>query len=288
MDDPAASARAAPAQRPALEVPVPQIGRVLAGSLTQDASYHVRRSRGTEDWLLLHTVAGGGLLRPADAAALRTRPGDGVLLRPGTVHDYGTDPAIGHWTLLFCHVYPPATWAALLDWPEIAPGIGRIQLGTEVDLRVQQHLRGAARSGRLAVGRPELFALNGIEAALLWYDTQNPRRQQLDDRVLRVLEHIDAHLAEELDVSALARIAHLSPSRLSHLFTAQVGAAPGRYIEAQRMELAARLLEMTDDPVAAIAARVGFRDPLYFSRRFRAQHGASPSAHRARQRGPGG
>ncbi|MGO1286061.1 MAG: helix-turn-helix domain-containing protein [Brachybacterium sp.] len=286
MDDPAAPKRARAPQGPALEVPAPQIGRVLAGELVQDSSYRVRRSHGTEDWLLLHTVAGAGLVRAPGGAPLTTTPGDGILLRPGTMHDYGTDPTTGHWTLLFCHVHPPATWAALLNWPDAAPGIGRIRLGTEVDRRVRQHLRSAARAGRLAVGRPELFALNGIEAALLWYDTQNPRRHQLDERVLRVLEHIDAHLGEELDMARLADVAHLSPSRLAHLFSAQVGTPPARYIEAQRMELAARLLELTDDPVTAVARRVGFRDALYFSRRFRAQHGVSPSAHRKHRRAP--
>lgn len=293
MDDPAAlpvaptpGGRGGRSLEPALELPPPRIERVLAGELTQDASYHVRRSRGTEDWLLLHTISGGGLVLAADGTRLAPGPGEGVLLSPGIVHDYGTDPTAGHWSLLFCHVHPPATWLALLDWPDAAPGVGRIRLGTEVDQRVRQQLRGAARAARLAVGRPELFALNGIEAALLWYDTRNPRRHQLDERVLRVLEHIDAHLAEQLDVARLADVAHLSPSRLAHLFSAQVGTSPTRYVEAQRMELAARLLELTDDPVAAVARRVGFRDALYFSRRFRAQHGVSPSAHRALQRGP--
>lgn len=258
---------------------------MLAGELTQDASYHVRRSRGTEDWLLLHTVSGSGSVLAADGTRVATAAGDGVLLRPGTVHDYGTDPAAGRWSMLFCHMHPPATWLALLDWPDAAPGIGRIRLGTEVDHRVRQHLRSAARAVRLAVGRPELFALNGIEAALLWYDAQNPRRRQLDERVLRVLEHIDAHLDEQLDVARLADVAHLSPSRLAHLFSAQVGTPLTRYVEAQRMEVAARLLELTEDPVAVVARRVGFRDALYFSRRFRARHGVSPSAHRQRRRG---
>ena len=285
MDDPAAPQNAPTPRGPALELLPPQFGKVLAGELTQDATYHVRRSGGTEDWLLLHTAGGSGLILAADGTRLVTAPGDGVLLRPGTAHDYGTDPDTGHWSVLFCHVHPPATWWALLDWPEVAPGIHRIRLGAEVDLRVRQQLRGAARAARLAVGRPELFALNGVEAALLWYDTQNPRRHQLDERVLRVLEHVDAHLAEPLDVAGLADIAHLSPSRLSHLFSAQVGTPLSRYVEAQRMELAARLLELTDDPVAAIARRVGFRDALYFSRRFRARHGVSPSAHRERERG---
>ena len=56
------------------------------------------------------------------------------------------------------------------------------------------------------------------------------------------------------------------------------------YVEAQRMEAAPRLLEMTTDPVAEISRRVGFADPLYFARRFRALRGLSPSAHRARHR----
>lgn len=279
MDDPAAQRQATP-----VEVPAPDTGRVLAGELDQDTGYRVRRSRGTEDWLLLHTVGGSGIVRAPDGSGLTTVPGVAVLLRPGTVHDYGTDPAAGAWHLLFCHVHPPATWLALLDWPEAAPGIGRIRLGTEVDGRVRHHLRGAARASRLAVGRPELFALNGIEAALLWYDTQNPRQHQLDERVLRVLEHLDAHLGEDLDVASLAAVAHLSPSRLSHLFTAQVGTSITRYVESQRMELAARLLELTATPIAEVARRAGFRDPLYFSRRFRARRGASPTAHRARHR----
>ena len=257
---------------------------MLAGELDQGTGYHVRRSRGTEDWLLLHTVGGSGHVRAPDGTRLTTDPGVAVLLRPGTLHDYGTVGAAGSWHLLFCHVHPPATWLALLDWPEAAPGIGRIRLGAEVDERVRHHLRGAARASRLAVGRRELFALNGIEAALLWYDTQNPQQHQLDERVLRVLEHLDAHLTKDLDVASLAAVAHLSPSRLSHLFTAQVGTSITRYVEAQRMELAARLLEMTAEPIAEVARRVGFGDPLYFSRRFRARHGTSPSTHRARHR----
>ncbi|WP_193103581.1 helix-turn-helix domain-containing protein [Brachybacterium sp. FME24] len=273
-----------PRQIAAVEMPPPTTHRVLAGELDQDAGYHIRRSRGTDDWLLMHTVAGAGLLHGADDQQLTTSPGDAVLVRPGTLHDYGTDPATGRWHLLFSHFRPLPTWLALLDWPEPVVGIGRVRLGAEVDDRVQQLLLAAARASRMAVGRPELFALNGVEAALLWYDTRNPRQQQLDERVLRVMEHVDAHLAEDLDVPALARIAHLSPSRLAHLFSAQVGTSVMRYLEAQRMELAARLLEMTGEPVAEVARRVGYLDPLYFSRRFRARHHVSPTAHREQHR----
>ena len=279
MDDPAVRR-----QVPAVEFPAPETGRVLIGELRQEADYRVRRSRGTTDWLLLHTVAGAGLVHSTGGVTLTTSPGQGVLIRPGTLQDYGTDPTAGSWHLLYAHVHPPAPWLALLDWPEAAGDLLSIRLGAAVDARVQQALRTAARAARLAVGRSELFTLNGIEEALLWYDTQNPRRQRVDERVLRVLEHIDAHLDEELTAPRLAAVAHLSPSRLAHLFTAQTGTPLRGYVEAQRMEAAARLLGMTPDPVAEIARRVGFADPLYFSRRFRALRGLSPSAHRARHR----
>lgn len=207
-----------------------------------------------------------------------------MLIRPSSLQYYGTDPAGGSWHLLYVHVHPTAPWLALLDWPEAAGDLLGIRLGAAVDARVQQALRAAARAARLAVGRSELFTLSGIEETLLWYDEQNPRRQRVDERVLRVLEHIDAHLEEEPTAPRLAAIAHLSPSRLAHLFTAQTGRPLRGYVEAQRMEAAARLLEMTPDPVAEIARRVGFADPLYFSRGFQALRGLSPSAHRARHR----
>ena len=103
MDDPAVRR-----QVPAVEFPAPETGRVLIGELRQEADYRVRRSRVTTDWLLLHTVAGAGLVHSTGGATLTTSPGQGVLIRPGTLQDYGTDPTAGSWHLLYAHVHPPA------------------------------------------------------------------------------------------------------------------------------------------------------------------------------------
>ena len=134
MDDPAAAVRVQSAssrtsQVRAVEMPPPGTDRVLLGELDQSGDYRILRSHGTTDHLLLHTVAGAGLVHGEDGSVHRIGPGEAVLLRPGTLQDYGTDPAVGRWQLLFAHVHPPAPWLALLDWPEAAPGLGRIHLG---------------------------------------------------------------------------------------------------------------------------------------------------------------
>jgi hypothetical protein len=48
---------------------------------------------------------------------------------------------------------------------------------------------------------------------------------------------------------------------------------------------AARLLRFSDLTAGQIAHRVGFSDPLYFSRAFKRHHGESPTGYRARGRG---
>jgi AraC-like DNA-binding protein len=48
---------------------------------------------------------------------------------------------------------------------------------------------------------------------------------------------------------------------------------------------AARLLRFTDLTAQEIAQRVGYDDPLYFSRAFKRRYGESPSAYRERVQG---
>jgi AraC family transcriptional regulator, transcriptional activator of pobA len=51
------------------------------------------------------------------------------------------------------------------------------------------------------------------------------------------------------------------------------------------MSEAARLLRFTDLTVQQVALRVGYDDPLYFSRAFKRHFGDSPVAYRAQSRG---
>lgn len=264
------------------EAPHPHVVRVVAGEFTEGADYTTWRHRGTTDWLLIQTIAGSGRV-VGPAGAVVTAAGDAVLLRPHLRHDYGA--ADLSWSLAFAHFHPRAEWLPLLDWPLEAGGIGVVRTPVPIRPRVVAALRSCARSSTGSLPQSELFAMNALETALLWLDTQNPLRGRMDDRLLRVMEHIGADLAGDLSVDVLARIARLSPSRLTHLFTASLGIPPQRYVERERLTRAAQLLTSTDRAIGEIARDAGWGDPLYFSRRFSQLHGHSPTAHRRQWQG---
>jgi AraC family transcriptional regulator of arabinose operon len=261
----------------------PDFDRVLGGHFREGPRYSTWRTAGTRNFLVISTLDGRGRFGGPEGE-LVAGPGDAVLLRPGVRHDYGTASSEGRWEFVFAHFHPRTEWLPLLDWPLACGTVGHVRAESEVQQRVVAALLTVARMRSGPLQRAELFAVNALEEALLWLDTQNPLASRTDERVLRVTEYVAAHLAEPLPVERLAAVVHLSPSRLTHLFTEYLGRSPQRYVEGERMSLAKHLLDLTDRPIADIAREVGWVDPLYFSSRFARSTGVSPSEHRRRRR----
>ena len=91
-----------------------------------------------------------------------------------------------------------------------------------------------------------------------------------------MLEHLDLPLS----VGQLARRTAMSPRTFARRFRAATGTTPHRWILGQRVLLAQRLLETTDEPVAMVAARCGFATTAGLRMHFRRELGASPLTYR--------
>ena len=103
-----------------------------------------------------------------------------------------------------------------------------------------------------------------------------------DPRVAWAIAQMHAHSAKELRLEDLAQHVNLSPSRFAHLFTAEVGTSPARYLRRLRFRRARLLLETTYLSVKEVMAHVGFNDASHFSRDFRRIYGVPPRAWRQR------
>lgn len=100
------------------------------------------------------------------------------------------------------------------------------------------------------------------------------------DALLRVVTRVQADLAGDLRLDALAAEARLSRAHFQRAFAASVGVSPAAYVARVRAERAAFLMRVQDAPLLDIALGVGFTNPDTFTRAFRRRFGRVPSAYR--------
>jgi AraC-like DNA-binding protein len=98
-------------------------------------------------------------------------------------------------------------------------------------------------------------------------------------KVAHVLQYIDEHLCDQLEVEKLAELAHLHPNYFIPYFKKIMGVTPMLYVQQKRMELAKRVLSFSDITISNIANQVGM-ELAHFSRYFKKTTGVSPSAYR--------
>ncbi|AZP20320.1 helix-turn-helix domain-containing protein [Streptomyces aquilus] len=106
------------------------------------------------------------------------------------------------------------------------------------------------------------------------------------DTVGEVLVWMERHLDEEVAVEQLAERAHMSPRTFARRFQQETGTTPYRWVLRQRVLLAQRLLEGTDETVDAVAGRTGFGTAAALRHQFVRALGTTPNAYRRTFRGP--
>jgi AraC-like DNA-binding protein len=96
----------------------------------------------------------------------------------------------------------------------------------------------------------------------------------------RIVEYLDAHLPQRVDLAHLAALAGLSQSHFSRAFKASTGMAPYRWQLDARIRRAQALLIDTRASLEQVAEATGFADAVHFGRTFRKLTGATPAAWR--------
>ena len=109
----------------------------------------------------------------------------------------------------------------------------------------------------------------------MWYPAFLQNRH-----LLRAKDLIDLRYREPLDVTEVARAAHLSAAHFSREFKRAFGETPHQYLLTRRLERAAALLRNTDWSVTEICLGVGLKSLGSFTTSFTRTYGMSPTAYR--------
>jgi AraC-like DNA-binding protein len=103
-----------------------------------------------------------------------------------------------------------------------------------------------------------------------------------DAVVAQALGLLHAQPERPWTVDELAAAVHVSRSTLVRRFSDFVGEPPAAYLTRWRMELAARLLRESEQPVGRISHLVGYTSEFAFSRAFSKHRGEPPGRYRKR------
>jgi AraC-like DNA-binding protein len=252
------------------------------------------------DYLLIY-IRKGRLRVVADGAEHLFEEGEFCLLQPGTTHDLrGLDDN----ETPFMHMdifYHPERERSFPTKP------GQLDLTAYSHLMQPRlnHLDGLDIPVKLRPNSPHLYADLLLKMIEGWLAPDSIRKLEVQalgtqlvyaiirDHAKKTIEaspnqhqldwvdsYLSFHLAESISIDAMAKRAHLSPSRFRDVFRGRFGMPPHQYLISLRLQHAKELLTTTSNTMAAIAEYCGFSDVFHFAKTFKQHTGDTPGAYR--------
>ena len=235
------------------------------------------RKSGRSDYHLLY-VESGEMVCEKNGVTEILRPGGYVLYLPKERQRYEQNSGVCYWVHFSGTAVEELLSDAGLKWKPLSLGGEPNQ--TIIDSFEKMIYRFITRghSNDLALSAELLSLLSRFKNLL---DEQtNP---VMNERLYPVITYLNKHFFEKVELADCAKMMHISTGRFSHIFKECTGVSPYAYILNLRMKMAAELLALSDLPIAEIAYKTGFDNPLYFSKIFKKQYGVSPSSFRIKQ-----
>ena len=199
---------------------------------------------------------------------------DGSCLHMNTVNSYQHAPEKNNFFTVFrfsTSLYKTVPFFSLLDLTPF-----QFQHDEELSFFLQQLCREEAQD---KIGKPMLLKNYSSEIVIHLIRYLSGQKQfsenvekinyLLDTRLVKIIQYIQGNLDKDLSNKRLAEIAFLSDDYISQFFKSLTHRNLQDYVEEQRLKKARELVMSTSESMKEISLRVGFKDPAYFSRRFK-------------------
>lgn len=103
-------------------------------------------------------------------------------------------------------------------------------------------------------------------------------------KISAVIQFIETHLTEKLDLNRVATAVHYSKYHLHRVFASMVGLTIHDYVQRRRLTEAAWLLVFSAKPIIDIAAVGGYESQQAFTNIFTAMYKQSPNKYRENEK----
>lgn len=104
------------------------------------------------------------------------------------------------------------------------------------------------------------------------------------ETITTVIDYIEAHLTEKLDLGGMASAVHYSKYHLHRTFTDAVGLTPHEYLQRRQLTEAAKLLVFSSKAIMDIALLSGYESQQAFTNVFTAMYKTPPGKYRENEK----
>lgn len=248
----------------------------------EELDFVINRPNGMQGYIINLTTKGTGTVFQGEQA-FRCVKGDLLLFSPKTPHYYHRAEEDDEWVHQWIYFRPRALWADWLKWTKVRNDVGCLTIQDPVIyeeiLQLFQLIEQEYNQDMFFAQEMSMCLLEQLLIKCFRLDPANKERN-VDPRILSVCHFISEHLDKNYRVAEIAKQIHISPSRLTHLFSQQVGTSIIKWREEQRMIRAQHLLHTSNESICRIARLLGYEDQLYFSKLFKRYTGLNPSEYR--------
>ena len=235
-------------------------------------------------YLLHHVISGKGRFMDGDRET-ELSAGQAFLIRPGQLAGYAADEADPwkyRWVAFAGEEAEKWLAEAGLTPPRSVADTGASRVPERCLRAIFEAFRARRPSAPLEAAGHLLLLLAALreDAGGVEGFAARPASHQAE-LVRRAIDFMAAQLAEPVTMEGMAEALGYSRAHLSRAFKKETGLTPVAFLNRLRLDRGRRLLrERPELTVAQIALSVGFRDALYFTKRFRRMYGETPTAYR--------
>jgi AraC-like DNA-binding protein len=244
-------------------------------------AYYVQHAypRHSHDYYVLSLIERGHQSFTHRGTKYFTSPGGVILINPGAVH---TGEAVDDQGFEMRSLYPTTSHMEsaiyeLTGRQQAAPFFNEVRVDARWAMEYVLAVHKAVTEGASVLE---------CESRLIWALAQLIQRyagisatgQQLGKEqkaIQRARLYIDEYFARGVSLHELAQQVALSPYYLLRVFCAEVGMPPYAYLESVRIRHAQRLIE-AGQPLAEVAAQIGFSSQSHMTNRFKKIIGVTP------------
>lgn len=243
-----------------------------------NASHHYReRKKGAKEFIFIYCIEGEGVLS-INGKERAVMPHHFFIINKNTPHHYWANdhnPWSIYWLhfdgTLAQHLYERYQ-SSLLKKSVISFDNSRIQLFDQIyQIYSSDYIEPKMEYS-------SILGLNFISSFL--FNEVEPSIHHPDNIADTIIAYLTANLNKSFKAEDIAREFKYSPSYLFNLFKKKTGYSLIHFFNLKKTQKACEYLNYTNLTIKEISYRMGFEDPLYFSRLFKKHMGMSPKQYK--------